>query len=381
MSSFVLDPDDDELLLAQARAKVAEVSNGLLDPEHPTVDALLQAQVFLQAELSWYLNLLPQATSLEALALLSDTARSPGTRASGTVVLQRAAARLSDIQIPAGSIFSVLGVQYYFTQAVLLPAGSLSVTAPIEATEIGQSGNAKAFGLTLASTGLPGIDTLYNPEPITGGSDLEPLDEYIERAKSSLWSNGSIISPLDFQREAEAFLGTNSRAIVVPLLNRAKNDKKAGQVHLFLFDGSGTPVSPGTASALKAALEPRAFAGCTINASPGEYRNVLLAIVARTNQASQAVAKGIWEALDRRYSYREAVPGATLTIRQLLHTAWTGDVTEIVSCTLDRSEYDIAMPNEWTIGHLDTVEITLVDPYGYSETWYFGAIQALNDPD
>lgn len=381
MSSFVLDPDNDDLLLAQARNKVVEVSGGLLDPTHPTVDALLQAQVFLQAELSWYLNMLPQATSLEALALLSELERSPGTRAKGSIVLQRATPRLSDIQVPQGTAFEAQGTQYYLTEPALLPAGAISTTVPIEAVDVGAKGNAKAFALTMTSTAIPGIDTLYNPEPITGGSDLESLEEYIERAKAALWSNGSIISVLDFQREAEAVLGAGSRCLVVPLLNKAKTGQQAGSVHLFLYDSTGVPVSSQNAQAVKSALEPRAFAGCNIHCSPGEYKDVLLALVVRVSQVSQEQARAIYDALEARYSYRVYEPGATMSLRQLTHTAWVDGVIEVVSCTLDRDDYDVPMPTKYTLGRLDTVEVTLVDEYGYSAKWYYGPTVALNDPD
>jgi hypothetical protein len=86
---LILDPDDDETMLARARSVVSEVSGGKLDPVHPTVDALLQGNVYLVAELLWYLNQLPQALAIENLARLSDTERSAGTYAVGTIRLPK----------------------------------------------------------------------------------------------------------------------------------------------------------------------------------------------------------------------------------------------------------------------------------------------------
>lgn len=374
----VLDPDKDEELLARSRAIVTEVSGGLLDPTHPTVDAILTAQVYLQAEFSWYLNKLPVALALETLAFLSDTPRDPGTKATGSIVFQMANPRISDVQIPSGTLVAKNTLRYMTTEVGVIPGGALMVEVPIVALESGRSHNQKAFGLTGPSS-TPGIDTVYNPGAITGGSDLEDLGTYIDRARSSLWDGGAVLSALDFERAAEVLLGSGSRALCVPLLTGSRDSEKPGNCHLFLWDSEGNPASPETCEVVKTSIAPRAFAGCSLWVSPGVYLDVWVSLVVEVPEVNRDVALGIYNALIDRWNHQNTDPGSTLSIRQVLHTAWTPEAREVTSCQIDHEDFDVPMVYRWQIPRIAVADVTLVSGLTL-ETWYFG-VGSFSDPD
>jgi hypothetical protein len=279
--------------------------------------------------------------------------------------------------VPAGTLIG----DYVTLEPAEIVAGTTEVSVAIQARATGAAGNVKAYGLASVTPGIPGVDSVYNPQAISGGSDLETLEAYVERAKASLWLNSALISALDFESAAAALMGEGSKALCVPLLTGSKVPDMPGHVHLFLWGPDGEPISTAKAQAIREDLGARAFAGCSLWASPGEYSETWVSLVIRVPQATRDQASLIFQALDARYRHTAAVPGATLSLRQLSNAAWTATVTEVVSCQIDHADYDKAMPHKWTIARLSTIDITLVDPVGYTETFYYGTSDAFNDPD
>lgn len=69
----------------------------------------------------------------------------------------------------------------------LIPSSAQNIRATWYQTSNGGSGNvAKNVGWKFRTTVIPGVAELTNPEPATGGTDLEPLDEMELRARALL---------------------------------------------------------------------------------------------------------------------------------------------------------------------------------------------------
>ena len=74
-----------------------------------------------------------------------------------------------------GFLLSYKDAGYATTDTLQIPAGSLEGSVAVEATAEGKAYNAPAFAVSSGNTGLSYLQSIYNPDPITGGSDLEPL--------------------------------------------------------------------------------------------------------------------------------------------------------------------------------------------------------------
>jgi uncharacterized phage protein gp47/JayE len=133
---------------------------------------------------------------LDKFVALFGFARQSGKRASGRVTFSRATEADIDIYIAAGTQItkppsSISGLVTYFTTAsVVLPAGALSVDAPIEAADIGPLGNVPANTITQFGTGnLTSVSEVKNNIATTGGANDETDAELRVRFKNTIFRN------------------------------------------------------------------------------------------------------------------------------------------------------------------------------------------------
>ena len=79
-------------------------------------------------------------------------------------------------EIPAGTVCAASGenaVEYETTEAAVLPAGALTVTAAAQAVLGGRRGNAAKGAVNTLITPPAGIESVTNDVPFTGGADKE----------------------------------------------------------------------------------------------------------------------------------------------------------------------------------------------------------------
>jgi hypothetical protein len=374
LPKIVLDPRNEQELLALAYQRTLEASGGTLTDFRPgsPLAALLEGQVFSIAELFYYMNLLPEALAVETFRLLGIT-RSGGTKATGTLRFLLQTSLGTDFIINPG--FSVPYKDGYFVlkEQLVIPRGALESDVLVEASIAGASMNAPEFDVFITSTGVNFLQTIWNNQAITGGSDLEDLTDTISRAQQSLRSRDVLVSVTDYELAAQALLGAGSRALCIPFLSSDKTLEAPGQVHLFLCDADGQPVSSGTAQSIQAELQRKVFAASQVWISPMELENLTIEVTCGVNLVSESLADEIALAV---YGYLSplAYPwGAKVrpneigfSIRQI------PDVTEVDSVIINQEPLPYLLPHRWSCPFADSVIIQLVQPDGLRAIYYQG---------
>lgn len=376
---LILDPQNEETLVQIAFDRIREASDGTLTDFRPgsPLAAMVEGQVFCIAELLYYLNLLPEALALETFRLLGVT-RNDGTKARGyiRVLLQAPLGNLftlpSGYQIPFGDSFFITLDQ------LVIPAGSLEADVPVEAKDIGSLYNVPALGLVV-SPGLNFVQTIYNPEPFSGGTDLEPLVSTITRAQSVLRSRQVLISTSDYESAATEILG-GGRAICVPLLAADKLTEQPGQCHVFLCDSLGQVISQSVAQQVKAELSPRVFAASQVWVSSVALLPLTIEVTCLVSEVSEAIANDIAKAIESYTSPLTYPWGDKLKYTEVLYyTRTVPGVLEVDSVRIEGDARDFLLPNRYTCPVADTIIINLIQTNGVTAQYIKG--QALADVD
>ena len=371
--SLLLDPSTDDDLRTQAFARIQAASNGTLTDFSvgSVLAALVEGQVFAVAELLYYCNMLPSALALEVYRLFG-TQRSAGTYASGQLVFQLAAPLSQPFVINPGYTVAYNGGYYVLTSQLVIPAGSISAYGTVQASQVGSAFNAPAYAIANTSPGLNYLQSIYNDSAITGGTDLETLDALIQRGQYQVRSKQVLISSSDYETAATNLLGGGS-ATCIPLLSSDKSSYKPGQVHLFLADALGQPVSTGTCQLIQQQLQQQSFVASSVWVDPVSLFPVTVEIVAQTAQLSQDLANTVESALGAFVSPNSYQLGSTLDINELRYQVrQVSGITGVNSVILNRQLLSIPMPNAWTNPFLDTLILTLVQPNGVQQTYYLG---------
>jgi uncharacterized phage protein gp47/JayE len=161
--------------------------------------------VFLQA-LATLVNAVARAQTSTGADLDSFFAqfgftRLPGQQAEGPVVFSNPGPASSQVLIPVGTVVQTIGgaIQYAVIadtnqptfnaslNAYVLQVGQTSLTASVQALEVGAASNVAANQLAQIGTPVPGINSVTNTVPITNGADAESDTAY--RARFVLFLN------------------------------------------------------------------------------------------------------------------------------------------------------------------------------------------------
>lgn len=378
---IVLDPRSDEELIEQAFIRVSEASQGKLTDFEPgsIVSSLITGQVFCQAELLWLLNQLPEATALEVFRLYG-VYRLDGTVAKGSVTFQLQSALSSDFIVSAGYLIPWQDSYLVTQDTLVIPGGSLTSTVAVVCQEVGSKYNIPAYELNVSGTGLAYLQSIYNTEAITGGTDLEDLTDTIIRGIRATRSKQVLVSSLDYEVAAQEILGTGSKADCIPLLSANKLDKSPGQVHLFLANADGSPATTSTCQIVKQQLVSRVFAGSDLWVSPYKENLLQIEVVVRSSYISEELARSIDNAL-KNYLKPSSYPiGSTLVITEIAYVVRSlPNILLVDDVVINGYSQNYPMDTEYSRPTMDTSIITLVDQLGNSQTYYFGI--STGDPD
>lgn len=193
-------------LVAQAAASVQASAAQLLDFTAGSVlRALLEANASLALWLQWLILLSLQTTRLatssgtDADSFGADFgfSRLTAVPAQGSVTFSRYGAGIAAL-IPAGTIVTTADGTAQFTvmsdvahsawsttqSSYSLGAGIASVTVPVAATVAGAAGNVLPGTIALIASAVPGVDTVSNPNGLTGGLDAETDSAFRQRFQS-----------------------------------------------------------------------------------------------------------------------------------------------------------------------------------------------------
>lgn len=381
---IVLDPQNDEELIAQSYRRIAAASEGQLSDFNPSspISALIEGQVYSIAELLWFLNQLPEALALEVLRL-QGVERSPGTKAKGYVVTLLSTSRSGNFTIPEGTILDYQGNQYRVTQVATIPSGALEAKVPIEALEVGTTYNLRAYTVS-GNLGLAGIQTTYNPEPISGGTDLESLDSLLVRAQVALSSRSVLVTASDYELKAQELLGEGSKAYCVPLLADDRLTLRVGSLSLFCAGSDKKPINSQTQANLRRQLTELSFVGADINVFPVTLQPLRVDIVAAVDQVSPKQAEAIAQALTDYLSIDKQKPGQTILVSEVSHVARSvPGVSYVLTVLLNGQPLNAPMLQKYAIPSLGLLTLEIRDKVNNSTSYtgYYGSDPAFTEVD
>lgn len=371
---LVLDPQNEDQLVTLAYNRIREASNGKLTDfrSGSPLAALVEGQVFVTAELLYYLNMLPEALALETFRLLGVT-RNGGTAASGYLRFLLSAPLASSFVINAGYSIAYSDSYFILQEQLLIPVGATEADVLVQAARTGSDLNVPAFGLYVSSPNINYLQAIYNVEAITGGSDIESLPSTIDRAQQVLRSRDVLVSVTDYELAAQALLGDGSRALAIPFLSSDKETESVGQVHLFVVDASGTPASQGTCDTIKAALGQRVFAASQVWVSPCELDSLSIEVTAGVTELSETLADDIAQAVYDYLSPLTYTWGSKVKTNEIAYNVrQVLGVTEIDSVVINGEPLDHLLANNYTAPYVDSLAINLMQTDGVTQTYYRG---------
>lgn len=378
---LLLNPFTAEDLYQQYLSILTSVSGGILSgitPGSPEA-ALGEGTVFAASELMWALNQLPPATALEVFRI-AGVERSPGTKAKGELTFVLSESRVTTFTLPVGYVipFDVAGSSqnsgYKLTEALVIPAGSLSGKAAIEATDVGTAFNLAAFALSKTNTGIPGLSNIINEAAITSGTAAEPLADTIARASAAIRERDVLVSATDYSEAAQIFLGTGSKAWTIPLLSADKDTELPGNIHVFCLERDRGIPSETTLLSLGSSLLARTFAGAKVWVSAANLQNVVFDITLITDSVDSSVADTIYNRLDEYFSQSQYELGQAIDTKLMEFNLWQLPEVIAVQQTIVDGLVEAFHPldNKYTLPIPHQVNIRLNDASGNEALHYRG---------
>lgn len=182
----------------------------------------------------------PQTAQDDFLALHAQQrglSRKPALAASGSLTFSRQTALAYDLTIPAGTVASTQGdapLRFATTQASVLKAGYTSVSVPAAALAPGAGSNAAAGTVCVLVTPPPGIESVSNTAPFSGGVDAESDDLLRTRLLQSYAQVSNGTNPEFYRAFALQFDGVQSVGVV-------PQEDGPGTLSLYLAARGGAP--------------------------------------------------------------------------------------------------------------------------------------------
>ena len=257
LPSVSIDPRNEAEIVQAASQRVYQASGQTLNDFSAgnPLAALLEGQAFAQGEFLFWANQLPQSILIEWLGPFLGAMRRLGTPAIARLTLT---VPPSDTvtTIPAGTAFTTNanltgGESFTFiTEAeVSIPAGESVAYATVASQYVGAVYNSPANSITGTSAiNVNGL-AATNPQPATGGSDVETYQEVQERF-FTLIRRRNPVSAEDWQDFFTDFYGAGTRTSVQP--NRPNQGtynyvtdylKPNGQVSFFVLGPGGVELN------------------------------------------------------------------------------------------------------------------------------------------
>ena len=186
---------------------------------------------------------------LDFLGEMKGVFRHPATPATGTVVFTGQPGTV----IPAG--FVVLteaagtfpAIEFKTKERVQIGENG-TVTVAAECLESGTIGNVAANTITLLSEPINGVASVTNPEPFTGGTEMEDDDSFRERVLTA-YDEPLSGAKKDYERWAKEVPGVGE-VYTVPLWNGP------GTVKILITDTNGQPANQELIDAVQAHIAP-----------------------------------------------------------------------------------------------------------------------------
>ena len=252
-----IDPRNEAQLVQAAAQRVYEASGQTLNDfsSGNPLAALLEGQAFAQGEFLFWANQLPQSILIEWLGPFLGAMRRLGTPAVARLAITVPPSN-TVTTIPAGTAFTTNpdltgGEAFTFVTDtdIFIPAGEALAYATVASQYVGAVYNSPANSITGTSAiNVDGL-TVTNPQPATGGSDVETYQEVQERF-FTLIRRRNPVSEEDWQNFFIDFYGIGTQTSVQPnrpnqgTYNYLTDYKKAnGQVSFFVLGPDGVELN------------------------------------------------------------------------------------------------------------------------------------------
>lgn len=177
--------------------------------------------------------------------------RDAAAPAAGTVALTGVAATV----IPAGTTFRTQGMgesspalSFATIEEVILDGDGAAEVA-VEAEDVGPAYNVGTGAISVISTPVVGLQAVTNPDPMTGGVDVESDASLLEKIRQSYSGRGGG-SAVDHEVWARAW-GNGIRSVTVIPLHDGPNT-----VLVIIGDEDGDPLPDATVDAYQAFIDP-----------------------------------------------------------------------------------------------------------------------------
>lgn len=359
---------------------ILEASNGTITDFRAgsVTAALVEGQVFAISELLYYVNLLPEAISLELFRLYGVT-RSLGTKAKGNLTFLLLNPQSTPFTLPVGYQIPFANSYLELTSVLYIPPGAISAKADVEMAVVGYRYNVASYSVSATGTGLGNLQSIYNEEPLSGGSDIEDIATTITRGQAAINSRKALINAADYEATVRELLGEGSRAICVPRLSSDKSTLAYGNIGVFILDSKGRAANSTLLADVKEQLADRLIIGTQLWTFPMELIPVTVAIYIQVDNINVTIADRVNDVIQTylkpslfptsyKVRYNEiafrarAVPGCT----------------SVESVILNGDAMDLLLPNTYTLPSVTLVTVNQVSKLGdVLETSYYSGLEEV----
>ena len=345
-------------------AAVQGAANQLLDLTVGSVlRAILEANASVVLWLQWLVVQVLAATRLatsngadcDSFGADFGFARLPGVAAVGQATFSRFTPSLTSF-IPVGAAVATADNTRSFLvvadpsnaayngnpSGYTVAVSVASVTVPIAASVAGSIGNVQAGAVAMLSSAIPGVDTVTNALPVTGGVDAESDDAFRARFGNYLAS---------LSKATDVAIGAAIAGILQGLSYAiTENVDQAGATQLGHFvvtvdDGSGDP-PPSLLSVVQQVVDAVRPIGTSfaVQGPTVVLANVSLTLTTAAGASHQAAVAAV-DSVVAAYISGLGV-GATLNYTRLAQLAYSasGSVVNVSTALLNEATADLAPP-------------------------------------
>lgn len=374
---IVIDPADDEALLADMYTRAINASGGTLTDARVSspLAAIFEGVAYSISELLWYANLLPEAVALEVMRYATGLERLDATYAQGTFTFSLLEVRGNDFVIDTTFRVPYLDAYYSPLAPVVIPAGYYEIEAVMKCSVAGSKYNIPyTLGLNSTSPALTGLGRVYNTAPVTNAADLEPLETTLSRMQHYLRSRNTLLSQDDYELALVTMAGNGSLVKAIPLMDSNKVKGVTGHVHCFLIKSDGTLPTLTECAAYRDTLTEQVFAGSLVWVSPFVFETVDIQMVIEVTEVTQPLAN-IIGAVITNYLNPLTYTSQRVRVQDLEFTARkaSDSVLGVDMCLINGSQLDYPLGTEWTLPELNILNVTLTDGRA-TQTYYLGIV-------
>ena len=338
-------------LVANMAASAQGACASLLDV---TVGSVLRALMESSASVAlWLQYLILQVLSMTRLATSSGAdvdswvadfglSRLPPIAAVGSVVMTSLNPAGQGATVPSGALVKTADGSQSFTVTAgpyVRPQGTASVTVSVTAVTAGLAGNVQEGTISILGTAIPGIDTVTNLLPLTGGAAAETDQAVKARFVTYLNTRSqateqAVVNAISSVQQGLSFTireNMTAAGVVLP-----------GHFAVVVDDGSGSP-PPSLLASVYAAIDQVRPVGSTFSVDPPVLLEASIAIsIATASPALLAQTKNAVSTALSSYINGLSI-GQALRFSRLPGLAYdaTSDVVNVLSVSLNGADSDL----------------------------------------